>query len=76
MAEVSQIAFTKSLSDSYAPAVIVMYQFLFGAVFFLPLLLTRGIAHFDASLKKKDARLQEPYSQIQKYYYVMNQPPP
>ena len=50
MAEVSQIAFTKSLSDSYAPAVIVMYQFLFGAVFFLPLLLTRGIAHFDASL--------------------------
>ena len=50
MAEVSQIAFTKSLSDTYAPSVIVMYQFLFGAVFFLPLFFTRGIAQFDATL--------------------------
>lgn len=50
MAEVSQIAFTKSLSDTYAPSVIVMYQFLFGAVFFLPLFLTKGIAQFDAAL--------------------------
>ena len=50
ISEVSQIAFTKSLSDTYAPSVIVMYQFLFGAVFFLPLFLTKGIATFDASL--------------------------
>ncbi len=50
MAEVSQIAFTKSLSETYKPSVIVMYQFLLGAVCFLPLFLTRGIRHFDASL--------------------------
>ncbi len=50
ISEVSQIAFTKSLSDTYAPSVIVMYQFLFGAVFFLPLFLTKGISAFDASL--------------------------
>ena len=50
VSEVSQIAFTKSLSDTYAPSVIVMYQFLAGAVLFLPLFLTKGIASFDASL--------------------------
>lgn len=43
ISEVSQIAFTKALSARYAPSVIVMYQFLFGAVFFLPLFLTRGL---------------------------------
>jgi len=48
-AEVSQIAFTKSLSSNYSASVIVMYQFLFGAVCFLPLFLTKGIAEFDAS---------------------------
>ena len=50
ISEVSQIAFTKSLSATYKPSVIVMYQFLFGSVFFLPLFLTRGLASFDASL--------------------------
>ncbi len=50
ISEVSQIAFTKSLSDTYAPSVIVMYQFLFGAVFFLPLFLTKGISDFQAPL--------------------------
>jgi len=50
VSEVSQIAFTKSLTDTYAPSVVVMYQFLLGAVFFLPLFLTKGIHHFDASL--------------------------
>ena len=49
-AEVSQIAFTKALSADYAPSVIVMYQFLFGAVLFLPLFATKGLAHYDASL--------------------------
>ncbi len=47
--EVSQIAFTKSLSDNYSPSVIVMYQFLLGAVFFLPLFLSKGISHFEPS---------------------------
>ena len=46
ISEVSQIAFTKSLTDSYAPSVIVMYQFLFGAVFFIPLFVTKGIKSF------------------------------
>jgi drug/metabolite transporter (DMT)-like permease len=50
VSEVSQIAFTKSLTNTYAPSVVVMYQFLLGAVFFLPLFLTKGIHHFDASL--------------------------
>ena len=50
ISEVSQIAFTKSLSSTYAPSVIVMYQFLLGAVLFLPLFLSKGMAHFDASL--------------------------
>lgn len=50
ISEVSQLAFTKSLSATYKPSVIVMYQFLFGSVFFLPLFLTRGLDGFDASL--------------------------
>ena len=50
VAEVSQIGFTKSLSAHYAPSVIVMYQFLLGAVYFAPLLFTKGIRHFDASV--------------------------
>ncbi len=50
VSEVSQIAFTKSLSDTYAPSVIVMYQFLLGAVYFAPLLFTKGIRNFDAGL--------------------------
>ena len=50
ISEVSQISFTKSLSAHYSPSVIVMYQFLFGAVLFLPLFFTKGLTHFDASL--------------------------
>ena len=50
LSEVSQLSFTKHLSDNYAPSVIVMYQFVFGAIYFLPLFLTKGVAHFDASL--------------------------
>lgn len=50
ISEVSQISFTKSLSANYSPSVIVMYQFLFGAVLFLPLFLTKGINAFDAHL--------------------------
>lgn len=50
ISEVSQIAFTKSLSEHYSPSVIVMYQFLFGAVLFIPLFFSKGLGHFDASL--------------------------
>ena len=50
ISEVSQIVFTKALASRYHPAVIVMYQFLIGAVFFAPLFFTRGIRSFDASL--------------------------
>lgn len=50
ISEVSHISLTKVLSDGYAPSVIVMYQFLFGAVMFLPLFFTLGVKDFDASL--------------------------
>ena len=50
ISEVSQIAFTKKLSDHYSPSVITMYQFLFGAVLFLPLFLTKGIQDFEPHL--------------------------
>ena len=48
--EVTQISLTKSLSDTYDPSVIVMYQFLIGAVFFVPLFLTKGIAKCESWL--------------------------
>ena len=50
ISEVSQIAFTKSLSADYSPSVIVMYQFLLGAVCFAPLFFTKGIRSFDPGL--------------------------
>ena len=50
ISEVSQISFTKSLSENYAPSVIVMYQFLLGALFFMPLFFTKGLTDFDASV--------------------------
>ena len=50
ISEVSQIAFTKHLSAHYAPSVIVMYQFLLGAVLFIPLFATKGLQSFTPSL--------------------------
>lgn len=50
ISEVSQISFTKSLSQTYSPSVIVMWQFLLGAVFFVPLFLSKGITNFEPSL--------------------------
>ena len=50
ISEVSQISFTKSLSEHYSPSVIVMYQFLFGAVLFIPLFFTKGLTHFEPQL--------------------------
>lgn len=50
ISEVSQIAFTKSLSAHYKPSVIVMYQFLLGAVLFAPLFFAKGLRNFEPSL--------------------------
>jgi len=49
-AEVGHAACTKKLSDGYRPTVIVMYQFLFGTLYFLPMFLTRGLENFDPAL--------------------------
>jgi len=48
--DVGLALFAKTIGDGYKPQVVVMYQSLFGAVFFLPLFLTKGLNHFDASL--------------------------
>ena len=49
-AEVGHASCVKPLSTHYDPIVIVMYQFLIGSLFLLPLFLTRGMRHFDAYL--------------------------
>ena len=46
VAEVGHASFTKSLSGDYTPQVIVMYQFLFGSVYLLPLFVTKGLPGF------------------------------
>ena len=50
LAEVGHASFTKYLADSYEPLVIVMYQFLIGSVYLLPLFLGPGLRNFDASV--------------------------
>lgn len=50
LAEVGHASFTKVLASSYSPIVIVMYQFLIGALYLFPLFLTSGIKNFDASV--------------------------
>lgn len=46
-AEVGHASCTKSLSDGYRPLVITMYQFLFGAVYLLPLFIFKGLESFE-----------------------------
>ena len=46
IAEVGHASFTKSLSGNYTPQVIVMYQFLFGSVYLLPLFCAKGLEGF------------------------------
>lgn len=48
-AEVAHASYTKTLAERYKPHVIVMYQFLFGSVFLMPLFLTLGMRDFDAA---------------------------
>ena len=50
LSEVGNASVTKILSTRYDPAVIVMYQFLIGSVYLLPLFVHRGLVGFDASL--------------------------
>ena len=48
--EVGHASFTKSLSGNYSSQVIVMYQFLIGSVYLLPLFIWKGVKDFDASV--------------------------
>ena len=49
-AEVGHASCTKSLTNGYAPSVVVMYQFLIGAVYFIPFFLARGLETYDPEL--------------------------
>jgi drug/metabolite transporter (DMT)-like permease len=50
IAEVGHASITKSLSGNYSSQVIVMYQFLIGAVYLLPLFLWKGLNDFDVDI--------------------------
>ena len=50
LSEVGHASFTKYLSASYDPLVIVMYQFLIGSVYLLPLFLGPGLRNFNAEV--------------------------
>lgn len=47
LSEVGHASCTKFLSDGYSPQVIVMYQFLIGSLYLLPLFLTRGLSDYE-----------------------------
>lgn len=48
LSEVGHASITKSLSGNYSSQIIVMYQFLIGSVYLLPLFLWKGINGFNA----------------------------
>ncbi len=50
IAEVGHASITKSLSGNYSSQIIVMYQFLIGSVYLLPLFLWKGFDSFDAEV--------------------------
>jgi drug/metabolite transporter (DMT)-like permease len=50
ISEVGHASFTKKLSGSYPSQIIVMYQFLIGSVYLLPLFLWKGLDGFNATL--------------------------
>ena len=50
IAEVGHASITKSLSGNYPSQIIVMYQFLIGAVYLLPLFLWKGLNDFDVDI--------------------------
>ena len=47
LSEVGHASVTKSLSRNYCSQVIVMYQFLIGSVYLLPLFITKGLDNFS-----------------------------
>lgn len=50
IAEVGHASITKSLSGNYSSQIIVMYQFLIGAVYLLPFFIWKGLDGFDAQV--------------------------
>ena len=50
ISEVGHASITKSLSGNYPSQTIVMYQFLIGSVYLLPLFLLKGLDGFDAKV--------------------------
>ena len=50
LSEVGLASLTRSLVDSYSSQNIVMYQFLIGSLYLLPLFLWKGLGSFDASV--------------------------
>lgn len=50
IAEVGHASVTKSLSSNYPSQTIVMYQFLIGSVYLLPLFIWKGLDSFDAEV--------------------------
>lgn len=47
LSEVGHASITKSLAGNYSSQIIVMYQFLIGSVYLLPLFILKGIGDFD-----------------------------
>ena len=54
ISEVGHASVTKSLSANYSSQVIVMYQFLIGSVYLLPLFLTKGLDGFSMAYLSAD----------------------
>jgi drug/metabolite transporter (DMT)-like permease len=50
LSEVGHASLTKSLSGNYSSQIIVMYQFLIGSVYLLPLFLINGLQGFEKEL--------------------------
>ena len=50
ISEVGHASITKSLSGNYSSQIIVMYQFLIGAVYLFPLILWKGLDGFDMEI--------------------------
>ena len=50
ISEVGHASLTKSLSGTYSSQIIVMYQFLIGSVYLLPLFIWKGLDGFDAAI--------------------------
>lgn len=50
IAEVGHASITKSLAGNYSSQIIVMYQFLIGSIYLLPLFLWKGLDGFNAKI--------------------------